>query len=100
LPEDEVSAEREKEHYVGTINFFGKGDAKHGHADKTFTETFDVTGIVGRLERAGRWKADSLSVTLRSLTPIPPKGQEDALQKRTEESSRRLRFVTNGSTYS
>src|SRR5205814_390894 len=74
LPAGAVPAEREKVHYVGTIDFFGKSDAGHAHAGKTFTQMFDVTPVVARLVRSERWKGDDLSVTLRPLTPIPPRG--------------------------
>jgi tyrosinase len=92
LPEG-AAADVARLHYVGALNFFGKGpSAAHDHAAKTFSETFDVTPVVARLRRAGRWDPEALSVTLRPLTVNPPKGGEEALKQRTEESAAKAKI--------
>jgi tyrosinase len=92
LPPGDVPAPKARQHYVGTISFFGKVPVgpRHGHAaSKTFTETFDVTDLVARLRAAGLWSPDAVRVTLRPLTPIAPKGQEAELRKRIEASAQK-----------
>jgi len=91
LPEGSTTPETEKAHYVGTVNFFGKAAARGHGAVKPFDETFDVTAVVGRQHGGGRWKADDLTVTLRPITPIPPKGEEEKLRLRSEESAKKAR---------
>lgn len=98
LPEGDISPEQQKAHYVGTINFFGREHvlgAGHGHGamqgGKTFTQVLDATETVARLQRAGTWKSDALSVTLLPLTPGTPSGQV-AAQQRYEETSRRAKI--------
>lgn len=96
LPEGNVRAESVKTHYVGTVNFFGHDPQSrkdgHGHADATFSETFDVSEIAARLQKAGQWKPESLSVTLRPVTPVPPRGGEEALNKRSEASAAKAKI--------
>lgn len=98
LPADEVDSARAKPHYVGSLNFFGKdsdhgGKPNHKHADaKTVVDTFDVTAVVARLQKANRWNPDSISVTLRPLTPIPPKGGEEKLRQRSEASAEKAKI--------
>jgi tyrosinase len=95
LPEGDVAPEQAQAHYVGTIDFFGKGPGgghAHGDGDMTFTETYDVTAVVARLREADRWKPDALNVSLRPLTPIPPKGEEEGLRKRSKESAKRAKI--------
>ena len=60
------------------------GDARNG---KDLLDTFDVTAVVARLQKANRWNPDALSVTLRPLTPIPPMGGEAQLRQRSEASA-------------
>ncbi len=98
LPEEEVDPARVKSHYVGSLNFFGKdsdhaGQPHHDHADgKALVDTFDVTAVVARLQKANRWNPDAVSVTLRPLTPIPPKGGEEKLRQRSEASAEKAKI--------
>jgi tyrosinase len=92
LPEGETTAEQAKQHYVCSIDFFGKEGNAHDHGDKAFTATFDVTRVVAQLQKLGRWKPDAISVTFLPLTPIAPPGGEAALRKRSEESARRAKI--------
>jgi tyrosinase len=96
LPAEEADPARMKTHYVGTLNLFGKdagrGNAGHEHGAHASIDAFDVTEVVARLKKSNRWNPDSLSVTLKPLTPIPPKGGEQALQKRTEISAEKARI--------
>jgi hypothetical protein len=39
------------------------------------------------------WKPDALSVTLRPLTPIAPKGSEEKLRKQSEESAKQAKIT-------
>lgn len=92
LPEDETDPRRIQQHYVGAVNFFGRGEG-HGHdGAKPFTETFDASGTVARLQQARRWNPEALTVTLRPLTVIPPRGQEDELKKRSEDSATKAKM--------
>jgi hypothetical protein len=95
LPEGEVSAEQARLHYVGAIDFFGKAPgAGHAHAEvKPFDATFDAGDAIARLQRRGRWDVDKLTVTLRPLTPVPPRGQEEAVRTRSEESAKRAKIT-------
>lgn len=94
LPED-VTPEQAKSYYVGSVNFFGKvHDEKRPHrrADRDIsTETFDVTQVVVNLREAGAWKEDELTVTLRPLTPMAPKGNEAQLRQRIEASAKKAK---------
>jgi tyrosinase len=94
LPEDETSAEKVKLHYVETISFFGRTAADrqaHDHGEKRSTQAFDVTPVVARLREVGRWKPDALSVTLRPLTAVAPKGEEEQVRKRAAQSAERAK---------
>ena len=93
LPEEEAAPAQVKQHYVASLNFFGKdadhaGKPNHDHTDgKDLVDTFDVTAVVARLQKANRWNPDALAVTLRPLTPIPPRGGEEQLRQRSEASA-------------
>jgi tyrosinase-like protein/polyphenol oxidase-like protein len=98
LPAEEVDPARIKPHYVGSLNFFGK-DSEHAgkpHDDhaggKGLADTFDVTAVVARLRKANRWNPEAVSVTLRPLTPIPPKGGEEKLRQRSEASAEKAKI--------
>ena len=97
LPQGELTPEQKRQYYAGTIDFFGKvGHAKkdgHGGAGSSFTETFDITALVGALQKAKRWQAEPLSVTFQPLTPIAAKGKEAALQKRLEASAKKAEIT-------
>ena len=98
LPAEEVDSARVKLHYVGSLNFFGKdsdqaGKPHHDHAGgKALVDTFDVTAVVARLQKANRWNPDAVSVTLRPLTPIPPKGGEEKLRQRSEAAAEKAKI--------
>jgi len=92
LPPGEKREAKVKSHYVGSISFFGRVHGKHGNghgAGKLFTATFDVTEVAARLQSAGLWNPETVSVTLRPLAPTPARGQEVELQKRIEASAQK-----------
>jgi hypothetical protein len=93
LPSGELSAEIKRKYYAGTVDFFGKiahekKDAGHGN-EGSFSETFDVTALVARLQKEKRWQPETLTVTFQPLTPIASKGNEAALQQRLEASAKK-----------
>jgi hypothetical protein len=65
---------------VGKLTFFG---AKHGRqavdhdGPGALTHTYDITDLVTRLQAAGDWDPNRLTVTLAPITPLPPPGQAD-----------------------
>ena len=94
LPEEDLSENRRRQHYVGSINFFGREHAEgHAHGDGpiTFDEMLDATRVIRQLQRQRAWSADDLRVTLLPLTPIPPRGGEAKLEARTARSEERAR---------
>jgi Common central domain of tyrosinase/Polyphenol oxidase middle domain len=90
LPEGDVSSDQLRQHRVGSINFFGKGSdaAEHGHGvTGTFAQSLDATATIARLRELGHWDPKNLSVTLRPVTVIAPKGKEADARKRAEDSA-------------
>jgi tyrosinase len=88
LPEGEVSPERLRMHRVGSINFFGKGaNAGHKHASATFDQTLDATATVAHLRELGAWDPKQISVTFRPVTPVAPRGKEEAVHARAAASA-------------
>jgi len=98
LPDDEVDPAQIKRHYVASLNFFGKdtehgGEHGHQHAhDRAPVDIFDVTAVVARLQKADRWNPEAISVTLRPLTPIPPKGGEENLRQRSVAAAEKAKI--------
>lgn len=98
LPEGEDNEQRMLPHYVGSIDFFsgahgghGEGHAEAGLGDEKEDPKFDaeieVTDIIGELEKAGDWNPKSISVTLRPLSPVPPKDIEGEKSKEYSKSA-------------
>jgi Common central domain of tyrosinase/Polyphenol oxidase middle domain len=90
LPDGDVSSDQLRQHRVGSINFFGKGSdaAEHGHGvTGTFAQSLDATATVARLRELGHWDPANLSVTLRPVTVLAPKGKEAEAKKRAEDSA-------------
>jgi hypothetical protein len=100
LPAEAVSHEQSRPHYVGTIDFFGRGEKHKAHgghaapgthaapAGRQFTHTFDITATVARLRAAGKLGDGPFTVTLRPVTTIAPPGKEEDLKRRAERSAR------------
>lgn len=67
-------------HHAGNIALFGielMNDPDHAHPGVPgFRHTFDITGLVEELSAAGRWDPDSITVTFKPLSPLPPPGEE------------------------
>lgn len=90
LPEGDRTEEAARAYYVGTINFFGKTKADkrglgHGHAHAggaEFDATFDATKLVGRLQRAGRFDPDAVTVSILPLAVGPPGVTADQVKAR------------------
>lgn len=64
---------------AGRFSTFGVVGATQAHREEAgggLTVSFDVTGIVRRLEDEGRWQPESMRVT---VTPAPPPDPEKAL---------------------
>ena len=80
VPEAEVrNPTARARYYLGSIDFFGKTEASkrksthmHQAGGDGFTETFDATPVIARLQGEGRWNPDDLSVTIFPVSTIPP----------------------------
>ena len=97
LPEGATKSEEMRPFYAGSINFFGKvaGAAQghgHGKVAAEFTESIDITALVGRLKQANKWKADELNVSLKPLTSVAPAGGEAAVKQRAEASAEKAKI--------
>jgi hypothetical protein len=104
LPAEATDHERSRPYYVGTIDFFGRGEkhkAHGGHAapgghgaqgTRQFTHTFDITATIARLRAAGKWGEGPITVTLRPVTTIAPPGKEDELKRRAESSASKAKI--------
>lgn len=84
LPKDETDSDRSSTHYVGSINFFGtdhkheeQGDAEPENKNFKFDTRLDISPAVSKLKAAGTWNPKKISVTLRPLAPVAPKGKEE-----------------------
>lgn len=86
LPEGERSENVLRQHYVGSINFFGKTRADrraagHEHAPKgEFTATFDATRVIARLHQQEAFDPDAISVTILPVAPVPPGSSSEKVQ--------------------
>ncbi|HXD87059.1 MAG TPA: hypothetical protein VN641_11230 [Urbifossiella sp.] len=98
LPEREQRTEELlQQHYVGSINFFGKTrvDAKagHTHAAEGFTATFDGTAVVAGLQQAKKLDPDALTVTILPLQTRPPSVGAAEFMARGEESAKKAKVT-------
>ena len=89
-----LSAQEREQHYVGSIDFFGKtrADRKagaHAHGGETFDARLDATRTVARLRQAGRWNPDALTVTVLPLATAPPNVPTEKVQARAAESAKK-----------
>jgi hypothetical protein len=98
LPPEETSESRTRLHYLGTINFFGKG---HGHtehgghdeAKASFDASYDASETIARLRENDRWNTNELAVTIRPLTTTPPAGKEAEQAKQLESSAEKAKVA-------
>lgn len=96
LDEGENNQERSMQHYVGTINFFG-ADHAHGQGEATdkhkFDAILDVTGTIANLRSSGNWDPAKVSVTLRPIAPVAPKGKEEEKKQFYVESAKKAELT-------
>ena len=84
LPKDETDSDRSSLYYVGSINFFGtnhkhkeQGDNQPENETFKFDTRLDISPAVSKLKSAGTWDPKKISVTLRPISPVAPKGKEE-----------------------
>ena len=74
-----ASVDDEAAYHVGNLSFFGVERARDPRGDEQghgLSLTYDITDVVQRERSAGEWKQQSITVTFRPLTLIPPEGAE------------------------
>ncbi len=90
LPEkEERDPTARSKYYLGSIDFFGKtrsskrkSDHVHAEGGDGFTETFDATQVIARLQQERRWDPDTLSIVVIPITSLPPGGNVRQMQAR------------------
>jgi tyrosinase len=99
LPEGERSEQVLRQHYIGSINFFGKTQADkralgHQHGAGTeFNATFDATRVVAALQQSGRFDPDALTVTILPAAPIPPGADPNQVGTRAEATAKQAKVA-------
>ncbi len=105
LPEGQLSPEQQLKYFLGTINFFGRTQVEkktgqgHGHgAADTFTETFNASPVIARLQQERRWDPDAPEVTIVPTSPTPPPGaravQEAQAAEVVQQANIRYKRIT------